>query len=184
MILNEKPLSKRMNQDWKEEGYTVAGILVDGEQWLGVVGTGYLAAVERSNAPRKVLAAIAEHAGELPGVGHAWLIQKGAETQLADHGYIEDTIRELLDQEPEEGLMARTRLTLGTRRLWQNTASGGVWLMDPEKTNIAAAPAAAIEPVGMWLRMRGTLSAACVCRERVEEDDEKLLAHLKKVRWV
>ncbi len=184
MILNEKPLAKRMNEDWKDEGYTVAGFLRDKEPWLGIVGTGYLAAVERSNAPRKVLATIAEHAGDLPGVGQAWLVQKGAETQLADYEYIEDTIRELLSQEPDEGLMARCRLILGTRRLWQNTASGAIWLMDPAKTNIAAAPASAIDPIGMWLRMRGTLSAACICRERTEEEDEKLLEHLKKVRWV
>lgn len=184
MILNEKPLVKRMNEDWKGEGYTVAGFLMDGDPWLGIVGIGYLVAVERSNAPRKVLAAIAEHAGELPGVGHAWLVQKKHDTQLADYDYTESTIRDLLDQEADEGLLARCRLTLGTRRLWQNTASGAIWLMDPEKTNIAAAPAAAIEPVGMWLRMKGTLSAACICRERVPEDDEKLLDHLKKVRWV
>lgn len=184
MILNEKPLVKRMAADWKDEGYTVAGILVEGQPWLGIVGTGYLAAVERSNAPRKVLATIAEHAGDLPGVGQAWLVRKGCETQMADFEYIEEILREPLDAEPDEGLMARCRLILGTRRLWQNTASGKIWLMDPEKTNIAVAPAAAIEPVGMWLRMRGTLSAACICRERVEEDDEKLLEYLKKVRWI
>lgn len=184
MILNEKPLVKRMTADWKDVGYTAAGIMVEGEPWLAVVGTGYMAAVERSNAPRKVLAAIAEHAGDLPDVGHAWLVQQGSGTQLADYEYIEGTIRELLDQDADEGLMARCRLTLGTRRLWQNTASGRIWLMDPEKTNIAAAPAAAIEPVGMWLRMRGTLSAACICRERADEADEKLLEHLQKVRWI
>lgn len=184
MILNEKPLVKRMNKDWKEEGYTVAGFFVDEEPWIGIVGTGYLAAVERSNAPRKVLAAIAEHAGDLPGVGQAWLVQKGSETQMADSEYVEETIRELLDGEPEEGLMVRCRLILGLRRLWQNTASGVIWLMDPEKTNIAAAPSSSIEAVGPWIRFRGKHSAACVCRETADETDEKLLEHLKKVRWI
>lgn len=184
MILNEKPLAKRMTEDWKDQGYTVAGILVEGEPWLAVVGTGYMAAVERSNAPRKVLATIAEHAGDLPGVGQAWLVQKGAELQLADFEYIEATVRELLDQQADEGLLARCRLILGTRRLWQNTATGRIWLMDPAKTNIAAAPTDAIEPAGVWLRMRGTLSTACICRERADEADEKLLEHLQKVRWI
>ena len=184
MILVEKYLVKAMTADWKEEGYTVAGLMVDGEPWLAVVGTGYLAAVERSNAPRKMLATIAEHAGDLPGTGAAWLLQKGAESQMADFDYVEAAIRETIAEEPEEGLMARCRVILGTRRLWQNTATGKIWLMDPTKTNIADAPASNIGATGPWLRFQGTVSVAAVCRETTDEADEKLLAHLEKVRWI
>lgn len=183
MILNEKPLVKAMVADWKEDGYTVAGIMVDGEPWLAVVGAGYLAAVQRDNTPRKVLATIAEHAGDLPGVGHAWLLQKGCESQLTDFDYTDALIRETIAEEPEDGLMVRSRLMLGTRRLWQNTATGKIWAMDPAKTNIADAPASKIEPTGPWVRFRGTVSVAAVCRETADEEDGKLLGHLEKVRW-
>ena len=184
MILIEKYLIKAMKADWKEDGYTVAGIMVQDEPWLAVVGTGYLAAVERSNAPRKMLATIAEHAGDLPGTGAAWLLQKGCESQLTDFDYTEALIRETIAEKPDDGLMVRTRMWMDTRKLWQNTASGRIWVMNPAKTNIADAPASMIEPTGPWIRFRGTVSVAAVCRETVDEADGKLLEHLEKVRWI
>lgn len=184
MILIEKYLIKAMKADWKEDGYTVAGIMVQDEPWLAVVGTGYLAAAEFVNAPRKVLALIVEHAGFVPAVGYAWQIQKGCEAQVTDFDYAREQIEETINDEADEGMMVRTRLRMDNRRLWQNTKDGKIWVMNPAKTNIADAPASCIEPAGAWLRFRGRGSVAAVCRETVDEADGKLLEHLEKVRWI
>lgn len=184
MILNGKTLVRLMKERWKDDGYTVAAFS-NSRDWLGLDGTGWVAVAERSMMPRMAMAAIVEHAGDLPKAGEEWLLQKGAGTQIQNYEIVMEQIEELLEYSDESKLdrMHRTILTMGSYRLWQNTKDLSIWKMQPEKTNIAAAPENKIVAAGQYLCMRGSVSAAFVLHAPVDKGEKEQIEYLEQMQW-
>ena len=97
-MIDERSLLAAIKDAWRTGGYSVAG---NGGE-LVLQGSGWLAVLPRGIVPRKVLALLVEHLGEIPE-GAAWKVYKkqGAQAQMVDMALeAVDTIRRELESEP------------------------------------------------------------------------------------
>lgn len=186
MILVEKRVCQAMTSDYKEGGYTVVMYFSGNDAWLGISGDGWAAVCERSNVPRKVLALIVEHAGDLPAAGQAWTLEKDCEPQNTEFNVAVEEFERMMawldDTEPER--MNRTPLHLRAFRLWQNEKSGAIWKISPRLSAMADTAPEYTTAAGNRMCLRGSVSAVFVDREAVSRKGEgELIAHLEKMRW-
>lgn len=84
MIISENGLVKAMKESYKTDGYTVTNIsgavAIWTDHWC-------IKCIQR-NLPRKALAQIVEHAGELPEPDTAMYLRKGDDPQWASKDYV------------------------------------------------------------------------------------------------
>lgn len=77
MVINEKGLCAAMKAAYKKKstGYKVAArISENGTEEIVLSAPGWTAIITRENAPRKVMALIVEHVGDLPQAGQAFQV--------------------------------------------------------------------------------------------------------------
>lgn len=82
-MIEERSLLAAIKDAWRTGGYSVVG---NGGE-LVLQGSGWLAVLPRGIVPRKVLALLVEHLGEIPE-GAAWKVYKkqGAQAQMVAMG--------------------------------------------------------------------------------------------------
>lgn len=116
-MIDERGLLAAIKDAWRTGGYSVVG---NGGE-LVLQGSGWLAVLPRSIVPRKVLALLVEHLGEIPE-GTAWKVYKkqGAQAQVVDMALeAVDTIRRELEGEPNPREVHRTAMTWKNWEIWQ-----------------------------------------------------------------
>lgn len=116
-MIDERGLLAAVRSAWRGGGYEVVG---NGQE-LVLRGLGWLAVLPRGIVPRKVLALLVEHLGEIPE-GAAWKVYKkqGAQAQMVDMALeAVDTIRRELESEPNPREAHRTAMTWKNWEVWQ-----------------------------------------------------------------
>lgn len=116
-MIDERGLLAAVRSAWRGGGYEVVG---NGQE-LVLRGQGWLAVLPRGIAPRKVLALLVEHLGEIPE-GAAWKVYKrqGAQAQMVDMALeAVDTIRRELESESDPREAHRTAMTWKNWEIWQ-----------------------------------------------------------------
>lgn len=116
-MIDERGLLAAVRSAWRGGGYEVVG---NGQE-LVLRGQGWLAVLPRGIAPRKVLALLVEHLGEIPE-GAAWKVYKkqSAQAQMVDMALeAVDTIRRELESEPNPREAHRTAMTWKNWEVWQ-----------------------------------------------------------------
>lgn len=188
MIIEEKRLLAVMKARYKNTGYRVVTFGHRGEDWIGICPEGsdapWYVLCERSNMPRKVMALIVEHAGDLPGYREAWYIVKGGPVQTLEHEYEAGLMTTMLafldDVDPDRMDMAL--MTLNSWRVWRNMRDDKLSLFNPLQTDLATGDGEKIA-AGDRLCMRGAVSAVFVDPRPLDDLAKRQLEHLQKMPW-
>lgn len=133
-MINERALLSALKEEWKGAGYTVGRT---GEELL-LKGIGWTLRCTMEVLPRKVLALLVEHLGEIPGGGDCWNVSKKSGSQTAILQVADTDFLDALDARGNKA--AATRLTFGGWRVWQEEESLRVLLMDEDLTSIVYLP--------------------------------------------
>lgn len=155
-MIDERGLLAAVRSAWRGGGYEVVG---NGQE-LVLRGQGWLAVLPRGIAPRKVLALLVEHLGEIPE-GTAWKVQKkvGAQMQMVDMALgAVDTIRRELESEPNPREAHRTAMNWKGREIWQ-TEKLEVYAYDPEQVAMGAGGRHGLRRTAGMGRRRGPAGA-------------------------
>lgn len=133
-MIKERALLSALKNDWKGAGYTVGRT----KDRLLLGGNGWTLGCAMEVLPRKVLALLVEHLGEIPKADDCWTVSKAAGSQTAILKVADKEFLDSLDARGEEA--AQTRLTFGGWRVWQELGSLKVLLMDEDLTSIVVLP--------------------------------------------
>lgn len=156
-MIDERGLLAAVRSAWRGGGYEVVG---NGQE-LVLRGQGWLAVLPRGIAPRKVLALLVEHLGEIPE-GTAWKGYKkqGAQAQMVDMALeAVDTIRRELESEPNPREAHRTAMTWKNWEVWQ-TEDLKVATFDPNLVAMGVGDAMAYGQRLVWDDEGGLLVVA------------------------
>lgn len=156
-MIDERGLLAAVRSAWRGGGYEVVG---NGQE-LVLRGQGWLAVLPRGIAPRKVLALLVEHLGEIPE-GTAWKVYKkqGAQAQMVDMALeAVDTIRRELESEPNPREAHRTAMTWKNWEVWQ-TEDLKVATFDPDLVAMGVGDAMAYGQRLVWDDEGGLLVVA------------------------
>ena len=123
-MINERALLSALKGEWKLGGYLVGRT----EKRLVLSGSNWTLECTMQNLPRKVLALLVEHLGQIPEAGDCWNVSKRAGVQGA-------ILPMKLDTEGGRPA-APTQLTFGGWRVWQEKDTLRILLMDPDLTDI------------------------------------------------
>lgn len=119
-MIDERSLTRAMKESWRGGGYEVAGYGDGNGRMLFLDGRTWAALLPRRTCPRKVLALLAEHLGEIPEAS-AYRVSKntGAQNQMMDMplGTLDKLQREVAEGKGEEIL--RTNMVWKGREVWQ-----------------------------------------------------------------
>lgn len=130
MVINESGLCAAMKAAYKKKstGYKVAARRSkDGTEEIVLSAPGWTAILNRENAPRKVLALIVEHLGDLPQAGQAFQVQDAnSQTEIFDMAVPE------LEELVAGALVKRTRLNYDGYQVWQRVDDRTVFVMPPK----------------------------------------------------
>ena len=180
MVINESGLCAAMKAAFRKKstGYKVSSRMnAAGEQEIILSAPFWTVVLEKRHAPRKVLALIVEHMGDLPKPGQAFQIQD----QQA-----QSTIYEMLVPDlPKDTAMGvkRTAITYKGSRIYQ-CADDTVYMVSPK---IEALLASNLLPLSMtdreWFCTKGRASALFISPEDVMQDENSALSHLQAFRW-
>lgn len=184
MIVNEKGLLKIMKEAHKSYGYSVA-VETDtaGVENIIIITQNCAVIGDKKNMPRKVLALIVEHMGELPQSGEAFQIRKNEpQTEIFDAAT--QTIREIHAGNKPLKLIKRTDLTLGGYRLWQRKDDLRIFKLDPVLESVLFLSRGVHRIVGDdVLMMEDTESRAYVYFEKPDKNGSAWLDHLSQMQW-
>lgn len=156
-MIDERSLLAAIKDAWRTGGYSVVG---NGDE-LVLQGSGWLAVLPRGIVPRKVLALLVEHLGEIPE-GAAWKVYKkqGARAQMVDMALeAVDTIRRELESEPNPREAHRTAMTWKNWEVWQ-TEDLKVATFDPNLVAMGVGDAMAYGQRLVWDDEGGLLVVA------------------------
>lgn len=173
-MIDERGLLAAVRSAWRGGGYEVVG---NGQE-LVLRGLGWLAVLPRGIAPRKVLALLVEHLGEIPE-GTAWKVQKkvGAQTQMVDMALgAVDSVRRELESEPNPREAHRTAMTWKNWEVWQ-TEDLKVATFDPNLVAMGVGDAMAYGQRLVWDDEGGLLVVA-PRRDDIEDALRQLLEQL------
>lgn len=131
-MISEKGLLRAMKEAWKgADGYTLA---VFSGQWF-LKTEDWAVLVPRGLLPRKCLALIVEHVGEIPENGEAYNCSKKCGAQRVVRAILHEEVREL-DERKELRNAKRTSLMYNGYVLWQNAESLHVIAIDETYSDI------------------------------------------------
>ena len=156
-MIDERSLLAAIKDAWRTGGYSVVG---NGGE-LVLQGSGWLAVLPRGIVPRKVLALLVEHLGEIPE-GAAWKVYKkqAAQAQMVDMALeAVDTIRRELESEPNPREAHRTAMTWKNWEVWQ-TEDLKVATFDPSLVAMGVGDAMAYGQRLVWDDEGGLLVVA------------------------
>ena len=183
MVISETGLCAAMKAAFKKKstGYKVAARLPKaGKEEIVLSAPEWIAIINRENAPRKVLALIVEHMGDLPAAGEAFQVQDTkAQTEIYSMA-----VPEL--GEPMEGFnVKRTQLQYNGYQIWQQTNNQNVFMISPKHEDMLDhynRPVRLAEN-GMFYA-EGLVSRLYLKPLQVMQNDLTALHHLAKLKWV
>lgn len=183
MVINESGLCAAMRKAFgkKSTGYKVAAQLSPkGERELILSAPGWTAEISRENAPRKVLAMIVEHVGDLPDEGIAFQVKdKDVQTEIYNMAV------------PDAGAQAtgyrvkRSGLTYNGYQIWQQVDNLKVFMVASNIEDIMDNynREVRITEDGMFY-VEGVASRLHIQPLKVEQNELPVVHHLAKMRWV
>lgn len=134
MVISESGLCAAMKAAFKKKstGYKVAARLTeDGEEKIVLSAPDWIAIINRENAPRKVLALIVEHVGDLPAEGKAFQVQDTkVQTEIYSMAVPE------LEKAVANADVKRTQLQYMGYQIWQRTDDHSVFMMAPKNEDM------------------------------------------------
>ena len=134
MVINESGLRAAMADAFRKKstGYKVALRQLEGEAPELVLSTSeWTAIIEKELAPRKVLALIVEHLGDLPQVGQAFHVKDdNVQTEIFSMA-VPETEEQQLNVE-----VKRTQIAYMDHTLYQRADSGAVYMIPPKLENL------------------------------------------------
>lgn len=178
MSVNEQALLRLMKQQHKAAGYGVA--MTEGGGWINITGDDWSVWHRMKTLPRKVLALIVEHMGQMLIPGSCCRVSKKC---------VQDEIWDVIvDDEPgsvrryPEGKIAATDLRWQERRIWQQT-DGNVWLLDPELEELLGAEGALYYSGGRVCLDDG-ISRVYIEKESLTSADQEMARRIGAYMWV
>lgn len=184
MIVDEKGLIRAMKEAYKSDGYTVAAEDRAGIENITITNYEWTVIIQRDELPRKILGMIAEHIGEIPSPGQAYLVKK-KETQAA-------IFEDIADSVPKAAGRAicgarKTAIQLTGSSLWQAATGNTIVSVNPEDEDlINFGGCSIVRLVGKGLLMvdDNTSRVFIQCQEPDTAKEAEWLEHLEKIRWV
>lgn len=181
MIINEKALIRAMKEAKKAGGYHCH---VEDKKTVLHSGGWYVRCLT-AMLPRKVLALLVEHMGELPQNGDTWYIAKGeAQKEIGD---IMATMTERLEKALYLGELRKTPLTYNGIELWQNCDSTDILGFAPALTGLSVVTEPEIRKTANDLLVMvnsGEVSAVYVAPVAFGPDKTAAMSHLEGMVWV
>lgn len=186
MVVHEKALVQEMKDAYKGWGYTV--ILRPDDRWV-FKGDGWLVQIHgKENVPREVLSLIVLHMGDLPKKESACRVYKidtGPAIQKEVFAVANEEIKKLeeLTQETDADpvLIQRTKLMIGTYRVWQKDEDLEIFLMNPGHTRLIDSKQTRV--VENYIFTEGDISWVYVCRE-IGAGERAHIDHLAQMQWI
>ena len=184
MVINEKGLCEAMKAAFRKRstGYKVAAKLSKiGEEEIIISAPGWTAIITRENAPRKVLALIVEHVGDLPQEGQAFQVQDTkAQAEIFDMAVPE------LETLVAGAEVKRTQLNYNGYQIWQRTDDHTVFMMAPNHENMLDNFKRQVKAMdnGAVFYAEGIASRLYIQPLKVQQNELTALHHLAKLQWV
>ena len=186
MVINEKGLCAAMSDAFRKKstGYKVAARLSEkGERELVLSAPGWTAVISRENAPRKVLALIVEHVGDLPDEGMAFHVKdKDVQTEIYKMAVPEEPS---LENGAAVPAVKRTKLTYDGHQIWQRTDNLQVFMMSQKIEALLDGFNRDIRLTGDGMfYVEGLASRLHLSPIEVPQNEKVALSHLAKRQWV
>ena len=183
MVISEKGLCAAMSAAFKKKntGYKVAARLSDkGVEEIVLSAPGWTAIVTRENAPRKALALIVEHMGDLPQTGQAFQVQdKKAQAEILSMAVPEtgDTAESIT--------VKRTQLNYNGYQIWQRTNDQKVFMMPAQHEDLLDSynRQVCMTEKGVFCA-QGVASRLYIQPLQVAQNEIPALHHMAKLQWV
>ena len=185
MVIDEKGLMAAMKDAYKGEGYKVAvedsagceNVILHTAMWTVVV--------LKKELPRKVLAMIVEHVGEIPQQGQAWQVKK-KEVQTEIFQMVDQAPQEYHSWEQPRRLIRKTNLVLGGCPLWQTATEGKVVKVQTDYEEILRWWDCTVRLVGDYVLMADDEISRAYIRCTIPKDtqERQMLEHLANIKWV
>ena len=183
MIINESGLCAAMKDAFRKKstGYKVAARLnEDKEEEIILSAPGWTAVITRGNAPRKGLALIVEHMGDLPKVGEAFQIQD-KQAQATIYDMMVPSVPKNAGKEE----VKRTQINYKGYQIYQLVDKNTVYMVSPK---VEALLVSILLPLSLTEREQfcaaGIASTLFISPADVMQDETKALGHLEEMRWV
>lgn len=183
MVIGESGLCAVMKAAFlkKSSGYKVAAdIPENGKEELILSAPGWTAFVNRENVPRKVLALIVEHVGDLPKVDQAFHVQdKQTQTEIFNIAIPEKS------NIVKGALVRKSKITYNGYQIWQRVDNHDVFMLDPKMEALmdnSNRPVTLTQNGQFYLE--GVASRLYVCPLQVSQNELTALHHLAKLQWV
>ncbi len=183
MVISEKGMCAAMNAAFKKRstGYKVAARLTeDGEEEIILSTSGWTAIFTRQNVPRKVLALIVEHLGDLPKEGEAYQVKDGDAQAEVFSMAVPDS------SEPVAGaIVKRTQLNYIDYQIWQRTDDHSIYMMPSQHEDMLDGFKLQVHVAenGMFYA-EGIASRLYIRPLAVQQNELTALHHLAKLQWV
>lgn len=185
MVVNEKALVREMKEAWKRDGYEIANRTAGGVEEMVLNTAEWTVVIRKEKLPRKVLGLIAEHLGEIPGPGDAWLVKK-KETQTEIYQQVVGVLDDYHTMEKGLRIIRRTSLTMGGSPLWQAASDHKVILVNPDLEDLMEWGTFLVRISGDEHLIIDDMESRCYirCKESKDTKEIEKLNHLAKVTWV
>lgn len=183
MVISESGLCAAMKAAYKKKstGYKVASRLSeDGGEEIVLSAPDWIAIINRENVPRKVLALIVEHVGDLPAEDKAFQVQDAkVQTEIYSMAVPE------LGTPVEEAAVKRTQLQYNGYQIWQRTDNQNVFMISPKHEDMLDHynRLVSVAENGMFYA-EGTVSRLYLKPLQVMQNELTALHHLAKLKWV
>ena len=181
-MLNEKVLAQLMKSAWKAGGYIVSCFNMECDRMILLSDPGkWTVACEVGNMPRKCLGLIVEHIGCIPENEAVRCMKDGEQNVILDMA--KSLYADLLQtKQKAEGCMVRTAIRVGGLRLWQDTDSMSLMLMNDAASICNYADSdAEVKMVSDGI-LFGMTDAVLFVREELAEEYDHVLQALEGLR--
>lgn len=185
MVINEKGLCAAMKAAYKKKstGYKVAArISEDGAEEIVLSAPGWTAIITRGNAPRKVMALIVEHVGDLPQAGQAFQVQdSNSQAEIFDMA-----VPPKLEELAAGAVVKRTQLNYNGYQIWQRVDDHTVFMMPPKHEDMLDSYNRQVKVMdnGALFYTEGIASRLYLQPLSVQQNELTALHHLAKLQWV
>ncbi len=185
MVVNEKGLLSAMKDAYKLDGYQVAVDESGGIENMIIHTPMWTVVIMKSELPRKVLAMVVEHIGEIPRVGTAFQAKK-KETQTEIFNVVAGAPMDYHSDNQPRRIVRRTNLILGGFPLWQTATDQKVVKVYPDYEDIINWGNGVVRLVGDdVLMIDDDVSRAYIRASSPKAAQElEMLTHLTQIKWV
>lgn len=185
MVVNEKALIREMKNAWKVDGYEIALRAEGGIEEMVLNTSTWTVVIRKDKLPRKVIGLIAEHLGEIPGPGDAWLVKK-KETQTEIYQQVIGVLDDYHTMEKGLRIIRRTSLSMGGSPLWQTATDQKVIRVNPDLEDLMEWGTYIVRLSGDEHMIIDDMESRCYIRCAGSRDTKEIerLNHLAKVQWV